>query len=80
MKLNLECRYLSALLLDKFAVKNNIPTHKADLYSAATLLVAAKMREVDTKTPFVSEIKRFERKSYFFITFSFFSDFLYCIT
>jgi len=60
MKLNLECRYLSALLLDKFAVKNNIPTHKADLYSAATLLVAAKMREVDTKTPFLSEIKRFE--------------------
>lgn len=36
MKLNLECRYLSALLLDKFAVKNKIPNAKSDLYSAAT--------------------------------------------
>jgi len=60
MKLNLECRYLAALLLDKFAIKNKIPSEKADLYSASTLLVASKMREVDTKTPFLSEIKRFD--------------------
>jgi hypothetical protein len=65
MKLNLECRYLAALLLDKFALKNDIVARDADLYSAATLLVAAKMREVDTKTPFVSEVKRFDSKIFF---------------
>jgi hypothetical protein len=54
------------LLLDKFALKNDIVTRDADLYSAATLLVAAKMREVDTKTPFVSEVKRFDSKIFFF--------------
>ena len=65
MKLNLECRYLAALLFDKFTVKNDIPAQKTDLYSAAILLVASKMREVDIKTPFISEIKKFDSKYYF---------------
>lgn len=52
MKVNLECRYLSALLLDKYAAEISVTASKADLYSATALLIASKMREVDTKTPF----------------------------
>lgn len=45
--------------LDHFYGGKETPVNKFDLYSAAVLLICAKMREVDTKTPFASEIKRF---------------------
>ena len=70
MKVNLECRYLAAYLLDRYAENSTIFSSRADLFSAATLLVAAKMREVDTKTPFLSEVKKFDSKYFDLIHFS----------
>jgi hypothetical protein len=64
MGLNKESRYFCTYLQDHFfSDGNNGVKSKAclkwDLYSAASLLLACKFREVDNKIPYASEIKRF---------------------
>ena len=64
MKQNQECRYFSAFIQDHFlsakATRNSKFADKFDLYSAAALLIGTKMREVDLKTSYASEIKKFK--------------------
>ena len=60
-----ESFYLSCLIQDSFlsskeATSLGASFDKCSLYSAAALFLAAKMREIDIKTPFVSEIPRLE--------------------
>lgn len=61
MKINMESRYLAIFYLDQYfsSKRPSISPINYDLYSAVCVLLAAKIREVDTKTPFASEIKKF---------------------
>lgn len=63
MKQDLEATYLGIYLVDRFFLANtNLYTSlsKSDIFSAACLMLGGKMREVNTKTPYASEVKRFE--------------------
>jgi hypothetical protein len=68
MKLNEECQYLSIYLWDYFYSKNSArhfgQKKKCDIYNATALLLAAKMREVDLKTPYASEIRKLKDNSF----------------
>lgn len=64
MKCNQECRYFTAYVQDHFlsakATRNSYITEKFDLYSAASFLISTKMREVDIKTAYASEVKKYK--------------------
>jgi hypothetical protein len=68
MKLNQECQYLSIYLWDYFYLKNSskyfAQKKQCDIYNATTLLLAAKMREVDVKTPYASEIRKLKDNNF----------------
>jgi hypothetical protein len=63
LELNPECRYLGALIADKFFKGANqkpaVSYNKCSLYSAGCLFLSAKLREVDLKTPYCCEMKKF---------------------
>ena len=68
MKLNEESQYLSIYLWDYFYAKNSTKYFSqkkmCDVYNATSLLIAAKMREVDLKTPYASEIRKLKDNSF----------------
>lgn len=61
MKINEESHYLAIYIMDYYFRENSreFSTQKScNLFAACFLLLASKMREVDTKTPYAVEIKR----------------------
>ena len=63
MDLNLECRYPGVYLLDHFMAEKNIPLKQFDLYSAAALLIGAKLIQINEI--FWSNFINFHKKKYF---------------